>query len=544
MPGVQHGPTRTWRVAGVEVGVLIDEARRRELLCAAAGVDPAALRGMRMVKQSLDARVRDGTRRLRFVLQADLVLDADHRSAALARAIKSGRVVAAPPRDSLSRTRTHPSRVGARAAVLGSGPAGLFAALVLARNGAKVDLYERGDAVERRSQPLVRFQRGGPLDPESNLLYGEGGAGTYSDGKIYTRVDDPLEVPILEELVACGAPPEIVHDARAHIGTDKLHRVLPALRARLQASGVAFHFRSRVVDLVVEDGRVLAVRTADGESACDLLVAAPGHSARDTFEMLMARGVVVEPKAFQLGVRIEHPQELVDRARHGVGPEAEALGAASYGLVSSADGAIASAHSFCMCPGGRIVASISEAGHLCTNGMSNSTHSSRWANAALVATFGPEDFGREPLAGIAFQRALERRFFEAGGSSYAAPAQRASDFLARRASVGPLECSFRFGATPGRLDELLPPRVVAALSRALPFWDRVVPGFAGADGLLVGVETRSACPVRMPRDRASFRAQGMANLLPVGEGAGWAGGIMSAALDGARAAVAWLESEG
>jgi uncharacterized FAD-dependent dehydrogenase len=390
----------------------------------------------------------------------------------------------------------------------------------------------------------VRFQRGGPLDPESNLLYGEGGAGTYSDGKIYTRVDDPLEVPILEELVACGAPPEIVHDARAHIGTDKLHRVLPALRARLQSLGVAIHFRSRVVDLVVEDRRVLAVRTADGERACDLLVVAPGHSARDTFEMLMARGVVVEPKAFQLGVRIEHPQELVDRARHGVGPEADALGAASYGLVSSAEGAIASAHSFCMCPGGRIVASISEAGHLCTNGMSNSTHSSRWANAALVATFGPEDFGREPLAGIAFQRALERRFFEAGGSSYAAPAQRASDFLARRASTGPLECSFRFGATPGRLDELLPPRVVAALSRALPFWDRVVPGFAGADGLLVGVETRSACPVRMPRDRDSFRAQGMANLLPVGEGAGWAGGIMSAALDGARAAVAWLESEG
>ncbi|MEY2746379.1 MAG: hypothetical protein RL112_1421 [Planctomycetota bacterium] len=541
MPAVQHGPTRTWRVAGVEAGVLVDEARRRELLCEAAGVEPGALRGLRMVKQSLDARVRDGSRRLRFVLQADLVVDAGYRSAALSRAVKSGRIVEAPPRDSLERPRAHPARRGARVAVLGSGPAGLFAALVLAKNGAKVDLFERGDPVERRSQPLVRFQRGGPLDPESNLLYGEGGAGTYSDGKIYTRVDDPLEVPILEELVACGAPPDIVHDARAHIGTDKLHRVLPALRARMQALGVAFHFRARVVDLRVVDGRVVAVRTNLGEHACDLAVAAPGHSARDTFEMLMARGVVVEPKPFQLGVRIEHPQELVDRARHGTGPEAEALGAASYGLVSSADGAVASAHSFCMCPGGRIVASISEPGHLCTNGMSNSTHSSRWANAALVATFGPDDFGHEPLAGISFQRALERRFFEAGGSSYAAPAQRAADFLARRPSAGALECSYRFGATPGRLDELLPTRVVEALSRALPFWDRVVPGFAGAEGLLVGVETRSACPVRMPRDRGSFRARGFENLLPVGEGAGWAGGIMSAALDGARAAVAWLE---
>lgn len=543
MPGVQQGATRTWRVAGVETGVLVAEHQRRELLCVAAGIEPGALRGLRMVKQSLDARVRDGVRRLRFVLQADLVVDATYRSAALSRAVKSGRVLEAPPRDSLERGRVHSTRKGARVAVLGSGPAGLFAALVLARNGAKVDLFERGDPVERRSQPLVRFQRTGALDPESNLLYGEGGAGTYSDGKIYTRVDDPLEVPILEELVACGAPPEIVHDARAHIGTDKLHRVLPALRGRMQALGVTFHFRARIVDLVVADARVRAVRTAEGEHACDLVVVAPGHSARDTFEMLMARGVVVEPKPFQLGVRIEHPQQLVDRARHGIGPEAEALGAASYGLVSSAAGAVASAHSFCMCPGGRIVASINEAGHLCTNGMSNSTHSSRWANAALVATFGPEDFGHEPLAGIAFQRAIERRFFEAGGSTYAAPAQRAADFLARRPSVGSLECSYRFGATPGRLDELLPSRVVDALSRALPFWDRVVPGFAGLEGLLVGVETRSACPVRIPRDRASFRARGCANLLPVGEGAGWAGGIMSAALDGARAAVAWLESE-
>lgn len=538
---MSNQPTKTWRVAGVEASVLADEARQRALLLEAAGVDAGALRGLRMVRKSLDARVRGGERRLRFVLQADLVVDAHYRSKTLGQALKSGRVEAAPPRDSLLRSRVDPRCRGKRAVVLGAGPAGLFAALVLARNGVHVELLERGDPVERRSLPLVRFQRGGALDPESNLLYGEGGAGTYSDGKIYTRVDDPLEVPILEELVLCGAPPEIVYDARAHIGTDKLHRVLPALRARMEAEGVTFRFRTRVEDLVVEGGRVVAVRTSGGELPCDLFVAAPGHSARDTFELLMARGVVVEAKAFQLGVRVEHPQELVDEARHGRGPEAESLGAASYGLVSKADAGVASAHSFCMCPGGRIVASVSEAGHLCTNGMSNSTHSSRWANAALVATFTPDDFGREPLAGIAFQREQERRFYAAGGGTYAAPAQRVHDFLARRASRGDLPSSFRFGTVPARLDELLPPRLVEALGRALPFWDRVIPGFAGERGTLVGVETRSACPVRLPRDRASFRAQGFANLLPVGEGAGWAGGIMSAALDGARAASAWLE---
>lgn len=534
-------PARTWRVSGVETGVLDDEAQLRARLLDAAGIDAGALRGLRLVRKSLDARVRGGERRLRFVVQADLVVDAQYRSKTLSTAVRSGRVAEAPPRAALLLPRVDPRCRAKRAVVLGAGPAGLFAALVLARNGVQVELLERGDPVERRSHPLVRFQRGGALDPESNLLYGEGGAGTYSDGKIYTRVDDPLEVPILEELVACGAPEEIVYDARAHIGTDKLHRVLPRLRARMEAEGVSFRFRTRVDDLVVEDGRVVEVRTNAGALPCDLFVVAPGHSARDTFEMLMGRGVVVEAKPFQLGVRVEHPQELVDAARHGRGPEAASLGAASYGLVSKTDGSAAAAHSFCMCPGGRIVASVSEAGHLCTNGMSNSTHSSRWANAALVATFTPDDFGRGPLDGIAFQRAQERVFFEAGGGAYAAPAQRVHDFLARRASRGELASSYRFGTTPARLDELLPSRLVAALGRALPFWDRVIPGFAGEQGTLVGVETRSACPVRLPRDRASFRAQGFANLLPVGEGAGWAGGIMSAALDGARAAAAWLE---
>lgn len=513
----------------------------RALLLREAGIDPGAVRGLRMVKKSLDARVRAGARRLRFVLQADIVVDAAYRSQALGVALRSGRVHEAPEAAALVRERVQSTCREQHAVVVGAGPAGLFAALVLARNGVRVTLLERGDAVEARSSPLVRFQRTGVLDPESNLLYGEGGAGTYSDGKIYTRVDDPLEVPILEELVACGAPPEIVYDARAHIGTDKLHLVLPALRRRMEAEGVEFRFRCRVDDLVVRDGRVVAVQTTQGELGCDLLLMAPGHSARDTFEMLMRRGVVVEPKPFQLGVRVEHPQELIDQARHGQGPEADLLGAASYGLVSKSAGELAAAHSFCMCPGGRIVASVSEAGFLCTNGMSNSTHSSRWANAALVTTFTPDDFGHEPLAGIAFQRLYEQRFHVAGGGTYAAPAQRVSDFLARRASSGALPSSYRFGTVPARLDELLPERVVGALGRALPFWDNVIPGFASAEGTLVGVETRSACPVRLPRDRSTYRAAGFTNLLPIGEGAGWAGGIMSAALDGARAAVAWLE---
>jgi hypothetical protein len=497
-----------------------------------------------VARKALDARRRGGEHRLRFVVHLDVTLDAAFSSARFARALEAGRVVAAPPRAEARAASVHASLRGARVAVVGAGPGGLFAALVLARHGVAVTLVDRGSPVERRSRELVAFHRTRVPNPESNLLFGEGGAGTYSDGKLYTRVDDPLEEALLEELVACGADPAIVYDARAHIGTDRLHRILPRFRAVLEAHGVRCAWNARVDGLAIAEGaerRVTALSTTAGEIACDALVLATGHSARDTWLRLHAQGLCFEPKPFQVGVRVEHPQELVDRAQHGAGREAARLGAAGYALTCRAEAGAPAAHSFCMCPGGRIVASVNEPGYLCTNGMSNSRHSSPWANAALVTTVGPREFGPGPFAGVEFQRALEARFFAAGGGDYSAPAQRASDFLAGRASSGALRSSYVLGLVPARVDLLLPEPLRAALAHALARFERSIPGFAGDQGLLVGIESRSSGPVRMPRGDATRRARGFANVYPVGEGAGWAGGIMSAALDGARSALRLLE---
>jgi hypothetical protein len=460
-------------------------------------------------------------------------------------AVRSGRVVARAAPAELACDRRHASLVGARVAVVGAGPAGLFAALTLARSGVHVDLIDRGPVLAERSQALARFLRTRSLDPEANLLFGEGGAGAYSDGKIYTRVDHPLEMPILEELIACGAPADIAYDARAHIGTDRLHRVLPALRARMQAEGVHFHWRTRLEGLVFDAGeggrRVRALATSIGEMPCDAVVLALGHSARDTFERLLVQGVAFEGKSFQLGVRIEHPQSLIDAGRYGDAALAGRLGAAYYGLRCKSGQGAAAAHSFCMCPGGQIVASVNVPGLLCTNGMSNSRHSSPFANAALVTTLGRRELGDDPFAGVALQEELERRFFEAGGGDYTAPGQRAPDFLAGRISSGIGRSSYRFGLVGERIDALLPERVRDALRHALGRFDRQIPGYAGPEALLVGIESRSASPLRMPRGGEDRLAAGFSNLYPVGEGAGYAGGIMSAAIDGARSAQRLLE---
>ncbi len=541
------GPLRSWRLLGVEQGIVEGlergEEGLRERLAHRLGLAPQELRGLRYARRSVDARRRRGG--LRFVCHVEFILGARKRTPAMARLARSGRLVPAPRVGSL--TLEAVARRGERIVVVGSGPAGVFAALAAARNGGRVDLIERGGPVERRAKRVVPFHRGGPLDPECNLLFGEGGAGTYSDGKLYTRVSDELEVPILEELVACGAPPEILFDSRAHLGTDRLHRMLPRLRSRLEELGVRFHFDTRLEGLVAREGpprRVRAVRTSAGELVCDALILAVGHSARETWRNLAGQGVPFEAKPFQLGVRVEHPQELITAGRYGQGEEADLLGPAAYQLVARGGAETGGIHSFCMCPGGRMVASVSEAGLLCTNGMSNSSHSSRWANAALVTTFTPAEYGGgagAPFAGVAFQRTLEESFFEAGGGDYAAPAQRVSDFLAGRESRGELVTSYPFGARSRLLEELLPERLTKALRTALPRFERAIPGFTGPQGLLVGIETRSSGPVRIPREEGRRTVRGWANLMAVGEGAGYAGGIMSAALDGARSALAWME---
>jgi uncharacterized FAD-dependent dehydrogenase len=532
-------PTRTLRVLGLRLGLDEPESLVRSRALEAAGLGEDALRGFRIARKSLDARRRGGARDLAFVVHADLTVDAALAGSVLERALRSGRVVEAPPRGQIE-APLHPSLARAHAVVVGAGPAGLFAALALGRSGVRVTLLERGPALRERARALAAFDRTRVPDPERNLLFGEGGAGTYSDGKLYTRVEHPLELPLLEELVACGAPPEILYDARAHVGTDRLHAILPALRARLEATGVRFLFDTRVDGWVRRGaaGRIAALATSAGEIACDAVVLAVGHSARDTWQRLAEQGLACEGKPFQLGVRIEHPQALIDAGRHGTGPEARRLGPAYYGLVAKAESGRPATYSFCMCPGGQIVASVNAAGELCTNGMSNSRHSSPFANAALVTTLGPRDYGSGAFDGVALQERIERAAFAAGGADYTAPAQRAPDFVARRESASLARVSYRFGVRPGRVDALLPPAVRDAVTRALGRFERQLPGFAGEQAMLVGVETRSSGPVRLPRDAETLRARGFPNLYPCGEGAGTAGGIMSAAIDGARAAQA------
>lgn len=532
----------TYRLFDLTLALGEPESSLAERARARLALAPEELAGMRIARKALDARWRHGARRLEFVCHVDLVVRSGAlRSTAARRELAAGRLARAPERGHVLVDGLDDAARAQRALVVGSGPAGLFAAWTLARNGLPVTLIERGPPVEERSRPLVQFHRTRVVDPEANLLFGEGGAGTYSDGKIYTRVDDPLEVVLLEELVECGAPPSIVYDSLAHIGTDRLHRILPELRRRLQSMGVTILFRTRLERLEsrgAPERTVVAAHTSAGPIECDACFLAVGHSARDTWRALEACGVPFEGKPFQLGLRIEHPQDLIDRARYG--GASRQLGAASYNLLSKAEGDRPAAYSFCMCPGGRIVASVNEPGLLCTNGMSNSRHSSGWASAALVTTFGPREFGSSAFDGVRFQRELEARFFAAGGGDYTAPAQSAADFLAGRATAGPRHSTYPFGTTGARLDELVPPLARATLARALERFERQIPGFAGADGLFVGLESRSSGPVRVPRDRTTRVARGFTNLHPLGEGAGYAGGIMSAALDGANAAQAWL----
>ena len=512
-----------------------DEAALEQAIRQRLHLAPADLLGVDIVRRGVDARKRSA---IAFVYTLDLRLRDE--AAVLQRLAQDSQLTPAPDRHYHFVGRA-PAALTNRPLVIGSGPCGLFATLVLAQMGFRPLLLERGKSVRERTKDTFAFWRGGKLRPESNVQFGEGGAGTFSDGKLHSQIRDPQHrgYKVLTELVKAGAPAEILYVAKPHIGTFRLVTVVENMRANILALGGEIRFQTRVDDLDIEDGRLRGVVVDGGEHiAADHVVLAVGHSARDTFEMLHRHAVAMEAKPFSIGVRIEHPQSLIDRARYGKQADHPLLGAADYKLVHHCRNG-RSVYSFCMCPGGTVVAAASEEGGVVTNGMSQYSRSERNANSGIVVGVSPDDYPGGPLAGIAFQRYWERLAYEAGGSSYAAPAQRVGDFLSGRASqaLGAVQPSYQPGVHLTDLAACLPDYVVAALREALPAFARTLPGFAMADALLTGVETRTSSPLRIRRG-TDLQSVNLRGLYPAGEGAGYAGGILSAAVDGIEVAEA------
>lgn len=429
-----------------------------------------------------------------------------------------------------------------RPVVVGFGPAGMLAAFYLAREGYRPIVLERGQDVEQRSHDVETFWQTGEFKAESNVQFGEGGAGTFSDGKLTTRVTHPRLHEIAKYFVQFGAPQEILYKHKPHVGTDVLRGMVKAMREQIIAWGGEVRFGAKLTKLQLAANQVVGVEVNDEEIIpTSLVLAGVGHSARDTYEMLYNTGIAMESKPFAVGVRIEHPQSMIDISQYGIEPAELGLGAAEYSVVYHDKETGRTAYSFCMCPGGEVVASASEDGHVVTNGMSLYARASGVANSALVVTVGPDDFGNHPLGGVAFQREWEKKAFELGGHDYKAPLQTVGDFLARQKGTVPegnaaAPHSYRPGVVAADLHECLPTYVTDVMERALPYFGRRIKGFDEPQICMTGVETRTSSPLRILRDddRQSPTVKG---LYPMGEGAGYAGGIMSAALDGAETAI-------
>ena len=521
------------------------EALRRAVLKRLALREPDLL-DFTVFKRSHDARRKD--REIAFVYIVDATVSDEARVLA---AHRDDRHVMAAPDTAFHPPPTAPAASIEQPLVVGFGPCGLFAALVLAQQGYRPIVLERGRDVRRRTQDTWGLWRKRTLTPESNVQFGEGGAGLFSDGKLYSQIKDPRHLgrQVMREFVRAGAPPEIMYVNKPHIGTFRLTGVVARMREEIIALGGEVRFEHKVVDLLIDerDGvkEVRGVQLADGTTiASRHVVLALGHSSRDTFRMLEQRKVFMEAKPFAIGFRIEHPQSLIDRARLGRFAGHPAIGAADYKLVHHAANG-RSVYSFCMCPGGTVVAATSEPQRVVTNGMSQYSRNERNANAGIVVGIDPEkDFPGGPLAGLALQERLESLAFEMGGGDYSAPAQLVGDFVAGRAStaLGEVQPSYKPGIRLTDLAPLLPADAIAAMREALPVFGRQIRGFDRDDALLTGIETRTSSPLRITRDVDTLQSLNLRGLFPGGEGAGYAGGILSAGVDGIKLAEAVARS--
>jgi uncharacterized FAD-dependent dehydrogenase len=515
-----------------------DAAALEAAVCSRLGADAGALADFAVARRAVDARKRS-TIYLTYTVDVTLS-DAD----SLARVAARPGIRPTPDTEYRLVARA-PEGLRVRPIVIGTGPCGLMAALMLARMGFRPIILERGRVVRQRTKDTWGLWRRGVLDPASNVQFGEGGAGTFSDGKLWSQIKDPnhLGRKVLEEFVRAGAPEEILTVAHPHIGTFRLVTMVESIRDTIEGLGGEYRFDTKVVDVLIEAGRMRGVVLENGETLfSDHVVLAIGHSARETFAMLEDRGVHIEAKPFSIGVRIEHPQSLIDANRWGEHAGHKLLGAAEYKLVHHCESGLAAGrtvYSFCMCPGGTVVAATSEPGRVVTNGMSQYSRQERNANSGIVVGISPADYPGGLMAGVAYQRHWEERAFVAGGGNYNAPAQLVGDFLVGRPStaLGSVAPSYRPGVTPTDLALCLPDFAVAAIREALPAFARQIKGYDMADAVMTGVETRTSAPVRITRD-SSFQSLNTKGLYPAGEGAGYAGGILSAGVDGIKVAEA------
>jgi uncharacterized FAD-dependent dehydrogenase len=518
----------SWRVTGLNLPLNHDVLALRAAIIHHLAIPDTALESFTIFRRAFDARKKTD---IRLVYTIDTI-------------IADGVTVhnAEKTPDTAYKFVAHAPARFTRPIIIGTGPCGIFAALILAQMGFRPLILERGKLVRERTKDTWGFWRKSILNPNSNVQFGEGGAGTFSDGKLYSQIKDPhhLGRKVLEEFVKAGAPEEILYVAKPHIGTFRLVGMVEAMRATIESLGGEYRFGAKVTDIDIDTARqVRGVHLETGEFlASNHVILAIGHSARDTFEMLHQRRVHIEAKPFSIGFRIEHPQSMIDSHRFGPNAGNPILGAADYKLVHHAKNG-RSVYSFCMCPGGTVVAAASEPGRVVTNGMSQYSRNERNANAGIVVGITPDDYPGDVLAGVEFQRSWESAAYIAGGETYAAPAQQVGDFLAARPSktLGDVIPSYKPGTTPTDLASTLPAYAIEAIREALPAFGRQIRGFDRPDAVLTGVETRTSSPIRITRGK-SFESLNTTGLYPAGEGAGYAGGILSAAVDGIKTAQA------